>query len=304
MNIKTIKIFGIGIIVGIGILAVLSFTEKISDAPFQTKSDGRIQYNWYPPELPKQMSFAGEKVPLSRMEIKESLDREMIINVYGHSNTMYILKLANRVFPVIERKLKENGIPDDFKYLCAAESSLGNPISKAGAVGYWQFMTATAKQFNLEVNSEVDERYDLEKSTDAACKYLKAAYNKFGNWTAAAASYNCGMGGYNSQQTFQNSSDYYDLYLPEETNRYIFRILALKEIIGKPAKYGYFIPESDAYVPLKARPIVVSNSISNLSTFAKDNGTNYKMIRILNPWLRGRSLTISKNNSYTILLPK
>lgn len=304
MNVKTIKIFGTGIVTGIGILTILSFTGKLSEGPFQTKKDGRIQYNWYPPELPQNMSFAGENVPLSRRDIRESLDREMIINAFGHSNTMYILKLANRVFPVLEQKLRENDIPDDFKYLCAAESSLGNPISRAGAVGYWQFMTATAKEYNLEVNSEVDERYDLEKSTDAACKYLKAAYAKFGNWTAAAASYNCGMGGYNSQRDFQNSSDYYDLYLPEETNRYIFRILALKEIIGKPAKYGFFIPESDVYAPVKTRSIVVTQSISNLSTFANDNGTNYKMLRILNPWLRGRTLTISKNNSYTIQLPK
>ena len=304
MNKKTIKIFGIGLFSGIGLLAILSFTGKLTDGPFQTKSDGRIQYNWYPPELPKKMTFAGEDVPLSRMEIKESLDREMIINTYGHSNTLYILKLSNRVFPIIEKKLRENGIPDDFKYLCAAESSLGNPISKAGAVGYWQFMTATAKEYNMEVNSEVDERYDLEKSTDAACKYLKAAYAKFGNWTAAAASYNCGMGGFNSQRVFQGSDDYFDLYLPEETNRYIFRILALKEIIGKPAKYGYFIPKADEYNPIKTKTIVVTQSISNLSTFAKDNGTNYKMLRILNPWLRGRSLTISKNNSYSILLPK
>lgn len=304
MDIKMVRNVGLGVVLSLAILAILSFTGKISEGPFQTKSDGRVQYNWYPPELPKKMKFAGEDVPLSRREVKEALDREMIVNVYGHSNTLYILKLANRVFPVLERKLKENGIPDDFKYLCVAESSLGNPTSKAGAVGYWQFMTATAKEYNLEVNPEIDERYDLVKSTDAACRYLKAAYNKLGNWTAAAASYNCGMGGYNSQSTFQKSTDYYDLYLPEETNRYIFRILALKEIIGKSDKYGYFIPESDTYEAVPTKQITVDKSIPNLSDFAFENGTNYKMLRILNPWLRGRSLTITKNNSYQIILPK
>lgn len=303
MKKKTATYFGLGLIAGISLFFILAFTSKDFN-PFQVKDDGRVQLNYFPPQLPKTMKFANEQVPLSRQEIKESLDREMIINTYGHSNTIYILKLSHRVFPVIERILKENGVPDDFKYLCAAESSLGNPISRAGAVGYWQFMDATAKQFNLEVNSEVDERYSLEKSTVAACRYLKAAYQKFGSWTAAAASYNCGMGGCNSQSTFQQSQNYFDINLPEETNRYIFRILALKEIISQPEKYGFFIPKEDRYPMLQTRPIIVEKSIPDLAVFALNNGTTYKNLRILNPWIRGRSLTISRGNSYEIQLPK
>lgn len=299
----TIKVFSIGAVVGASLFGVFSFTENGNDAPLKVLNGERLQYKWYPPETPSSMSFAGEKVPLERWDVKERMDREIIVNTYAHSHLLYILKLSSRIFPELEKRLKSNGIPEDFKYLCVAESSLQNPTSSAGAVGYWQFMRSTALEFGLEVDDDVDERYDLDKATDAACRYLKQAYDKFGNWTAAAASYNCGMGGFSSQSSFQQSADYYDLLLPEETNRYIFRILALKEIIDNPERYGYYIPESDAYEPLETKDLTVTSSIANLAEFAIQNGTSYKILRILNPWLRGRSLTVGSGGSYTLKLP-
>jgi hypothetical protein len=303
MKQNAIRIFGLGALVGASFLAGFAFTGKDHDTPVEVKQDGRLQYKWYPPELPKSMEFAGERVPLNHWDVKERLDREMIVNYYRHAHTLEVLKLANRIFPAIEERLKANGIPEDFKYLCVAESSLRNPTSKAGAVGYWQFMEATAKHYGLEVDNEVDERYDLVKSTDAACSYLKDAYEKFGNWTAAAASYNCGMGGYSSRSDFQMSKNYYDLWLPGETNRYVFRILALKTILENPKEYGFYIPGSEVYKPVMTWKKTVTESIPDLAAFAIENGTNYKILRILNPWLRSRSLTISKGNSYVIKFP-
>lgn len=302
-NIKAIKIFSTGILMGALLFGVFSFTENGNDAPLKVLEGERLQYKWYPPETPSTMSFAGERVPLDQWDVKERMDREMIVNTYAHSHLLYILKLSSRIFPELEKKLRLNGVPEDFKYLCVAESSLQNPTSSAGAVGYWQFMRATALQFGLIVNDEVDERYNLDKATDAACRYIKQAYDKFGNWTAAAASYNCGMGGFSSQSAFQQSDNYYDLLLPEETNRYIFRILALKAIIDSPEKYGYYIPQTDAYKPVRTREITVTASIPNLAEYALQNGTNYKILKILNPWLRARSLTVSSGDSYTLKLP-
>jgi hypothetical protein len=262
-----------------------------------------MQYKWYPPKVPKAMSFAGEKVPLERWEIKERLDRELLINYYAHGGTLYILKLSTRVFPTIEKILKQQGVPDDFKYLCVAESSLQNPTSPAGAIGYWQFMAATGKQYGLIINDEVDERYSLEKSTIAACKYLNAAYAKFGTWTAAAASYNCGSGGFSNQSAFQMSSNYYDLLLPEETNRYVFRILALKQIIGNASKYGFILPEEDAYKPIPTVNDTITATVDNFAQYALNKGTNYKMLKILNPWLRDRKLTLNPNDTFIVQLP-
>jgi membrane-bound lytic murein transglycosylase D len=304
MKKKHINAIGLGILIGITFIAGLAFDSKDKDAPVEVLPDGRLQYKWSAPPTPKSMSFAGEKVPLDRFEVKERLDRELLMNYYMHGSTLYILKLSTRVFPTIERKLKENGLSDDFKYLCVAESSLQNPTSPAGAVGYWQFMKGTGPTFGLEINDEIDERYDLEKSTDAACKYLKQAYDKFGTWTAAAASYNCGMGGYSNQSSFQMSSNYYDLLLPEETNRYIFRILALKYIISNAPQFGFVLTPEDTYKPIATRKVTVTQSISNLAEFAQKEGTNYKMLKILNPWLRDRKLTVKAGKTYTIALPQ
>ncbi len=259
---------------------------------------------WRAPALPDQLSFAGETVPLERWEVKERLDRELLVNTYSPANILYLLKLSGRYFPTISERLKANGVPDDFKYLCIAESNLqGGAVSKAGAVGFWQFMNGTAPGYGLEANRLVDERMDIAKSTDAACRYLKQAYAKFGTWTAAAASYNCGQGGYNGQATFQRSSNYYDLQLPEETNRYIFRILAFKHIMENADALGFKLSKEERYAEIPYRAITVSSTITNLADFAIQNGTTYKILRLMNPWLRGRSLSVAGGKSYVLKLP-
>lgn len=304
MNIKPALYLTIGIAIGAGIVAGFSFREiNKNEESVEVKPDGRLQYKWYAPELPKSISFAGEKVPLERSDIREQLDRELLYNYYNHYSTIYILKLADRYFPIIEPMLKANGIPEDFKYLCIAESALQNQTSRVGAVGFWQFMPSTAPQYGLEVNDEVDERYNVVKSTEAACKYFWQARNKLGSWTAAAASYNMGQGGYNNQATFQQNTDYYNLLLPEETMRYVFRILAFKQLIGEAQRFGYIVGKSDSYKPYKTRVVNVASSIPNLAQFAMDNGTSYRMLKQLNPWLRDRKLTIRSGKSYDIALP-
>jgi membrane-bound lytic murein transglycosylase D len=255
------------------------------------------------PSVPDSFVLFGEKVPLHVWDVHERFDRELLVNTYLHGPTLYILKLYKRYMHVIEERLKANNVPDDFKYLCVAESALQNQISKAGATGFWQFMRGTAPGYGLEVNAEVDERYNPEKSTDAACKYLLNAYNKFGSWTAAAASYNCGMGGYNGAATAQGNYNYYNLLLPDETMRYIFRIMALKYILENPARSGFNLDDENKYDPHNVKKVLINYPVPSLVKFAMDNGTNYKTIKLLNPWLRGKSLSNRKYKPYTILLP-
>jgi hypothetical protein len=294
-----------GALAGAAVLGTLAFEpSNPNNDLLEVKAEGRLQYKWYAPELPKSMAFSGESVPLDRWEVRERLDREILSNYYAHGGLLYILKLTTRYFPQIERKLKANGIPDDFKYLCVAESSLQHLTSSAGAQSFWQFLGATATQYGLQVDTEVDERYNVDKATDAACKYFLAAYQKFGSWTAAAASYNCGIGGYNGQATFQGSTNYYDIQLPEETNRYIFRILALKYLISGAKNMGYVLTPQDGYKPFRGRTVTVSSSIPNLATWADSVGTSYKYVKILNPWLRARNLTVKAGKTYEIMLPE
>lgn len=293
-----------GVAVAAMIMTGLAFNRaNEAEEMVMVKPDGRLLYKWYAPELPKAISFASEPVPLDRWEVRERLDRDVLMNYYTHGSLLYILKLTSRYFPEIEERLAANGVPDDFKYLCVAESSLQHLTSSAGAQSLWQFLGGTATQYGLQVDGEVDERYNVKKATDAACKYFLAAYAKYGNWTAAAASYNCGMGGYHNQVAYQQSNNYYDLLLPEETNRYIFRILALKHLISNAPKYGYIIQTQDAYKPYKSRTITVDASIPDLAEYARQNGTTYKMIKILNPWLRGRTLTVKGTRTYELQLP-
>lgn len=259
--------------------------------------------NWNVPKVPQSVQFAGEKVPLDRWEVYERLDRELLMNAFYHTSTFYILKLKERYFPVIERILKENGVPEDFKYLCVAESSLQNLKSPAGAEGMWQFLAATARSYGLEVNGDIDERYHLEKATRAACQYLKDAKAKFGSWTAAAASYNCGVGGYSNFSSYQGSSYYYDLLLPEETNRYVFRIIALKLILENPVHYGFNLGGSDAYKPFRTKKIKVEQTISNLASWAAQQGSSYKMVRLVNPWITGKTLPNKSGKTYYIEIP-
>lgn len=303
-RLKSLIFFISGITAGSAIIAAYAF-ERGNDREslVEVRTDGRLQYKWYPPELPARANFAGEATPLDRWEVRERLDRDILTNYYTHGSLLYILKLTTRYFPVIEPRLKAAGIPDDFKYLCVAESSLQHLTSSAGAQSLWQFLGGTATQYGLQVDAEVDERYNVAKATDAACKYFNTAHDKFGTWTAAAASYNCGMGGYNGQATYQGSTNYYDLLLPEETNRYMFRIIALKYLISNAQQYGYIVQGNDAYRPYKTRPVTVTESIPDLSAYARANGTSYKLIKILNPWLRSRSLTVRAGKSYEVELP-
>lgn len=304
MKLKPVIYFSVGVLVCASIMTGLAFRESDTEEEVvSVKKNSKLQYKWYVPDLPPKMDFAGEPVPLYRWDIKEMLEHEVLSNCYRHSSTMDILLESTRYFPVIERRLKANGVPDDFKYLCVAESSLNNARSPVGARGFWQFMDGTAPRYGLELNREVDERYHVEKATDAACKYLKEAYAKFGSWTAAAASYNCGMAGYSKYSSYQQQDNYYDVMLPEETMRYVFRILAFKYIMTNPKQVGFNIMEDEAHRPIPTRKLTVTQSIPDLAEFALNNGTNYRMLKTLNPWLRDHSLTISAGNSYIIELP-
>jgi hypothetical protein len=267
------------------------------------QADGALQYQWYVPNLPKAIDFAREPMPLHQFEVKERMQREFISNYYMHGSLINVLRLCTRYFPIIESRLQQNGIPDDFKYLCVAESALQQPTSPAGAVGFWQFMKATAQQYGLEVNDQVDERYHLIKATDAACAFFKAAYAKFGSWTAAAAAYNCGALGYNNQVTIQGTQDYYNLLLPEETNRYIFRIAAFKYLIKYHKQYGFMLNEQDYLKPLAIQSLKIDTSIEDWASFAKERGISYKLLKLYNPWLRAKNLVIEEGKSYTIDLP-
>jgi hypothetical protein len=231
------------------------------------------------------------------------LDRELLVNVNLHASTILAIKRANRAFPVIEPILKKNGIPDDFKYLAVIESGLVNVVSPAGARGIWQFMPDTAKERGMEVNENVDQRYDLEKSTQAACSYFLSAKGKFGSWTLAAASYNGGMTGVNKQIDIQKVTNYYDLLLTEETSRYVFRILALKEIMENPVKYGFTIAPEELYGALPTKKIEIDSSITDLADFAKGQGINYKILKIHNPWLRETKLINDTGKKYQIEIP-
>ena len=250
-----------------------------------------------------KMDFSGEEVPTFMADVQERLDKEMITNMNYHTNTTLVIKRANKVFPIIEPILAKYGVPDDFKYLAVIESSLVNAVSPAGARGVWQFMPETAKEKGMEVSDEVDERYHLEKSTEAACKYLLKAKEKFGSWTLAAASYNGGMNGISKKMEEQHVDNYYDLLLTEETSRYVFRILALKEIMKNSDKYGFNIPKEALYYSIPTKKIIIDSSITDLAKFAKTQGVNYKILKIHNPWLRDKKLTNTSGKKYEIEIP-
>jgi membrane-bound lytic murein transglycosylase D len=261
------------------------------------------KYSIFSLTVPEKLDFAGEQVPLNYFDVKESLDRELHVNTYWQSQTIFLIKRANRYFPEIEPILKDEGVPVDFKYLVVAESGLTNTISPLNASGFWQFLKKTGKEYGLEINEEVDERYNLEKSTRAACKFLKESYDKYGSWTLAAASYNMGRQALSKTIEVEEETNYYNLFLNEETARYIFRILAIKLLIENPELYGFYIDKNELYPPLKYTKLKVDSSIPDLAVFAKKNNTNYKILKIFNPWLRDSALTIKKNASYLIKIP-
>lgn len=253
--------------------------------------------------MPDQLEFAGETVPLGNFDTRESLDKEMLVNGYWHSRTLMVLKRTQRYFETIEPILKKYGVPDDFKYLAMAESGFENVVSPAKAVGVWQILESTAKEYGLEVNTIVDERYDLEKSTEVACKYLLQSYKEFGSWTMAAATYNAGRNGVENQISKQKTSNYYDLLLNEETARYVFRVIAHKLITENPSEYGFHLEETDYYPLISTHNIDVDMEISNITDFAVENSTNYKIIKQFNPWLRQNYLPDQPNKIYHIKIP-
>jgi hypothetical protein len=255
-------------------------------------------------DVPDKATFAGEPIPLDLPDVKERLDKELQINTYFHSNTIFLIKRAKRWLPQIEKILKKHNIPEDFKYLPLIESNLMNVISPAEAVGYWQILKTSGKEFGLEISDEVDERYDPLKATEAACKYLNQAYRKFGSWTLVAASYNRGMGGIERAIENQGEKTYYDLFLNDETSRYVFRIVAIKEIIEHPSRYGFKVNPKHLYQEEPLKYVEVDETVKNLINFAKQNGTNYKLIKRHNPWLRDEKLTVRKGRKYRIAIPE
>ncbi len=255
--------------------------------------------------MPDDLSFAGEPVPMNKTYVRESYDRELLVNTYWQSQTLLLIKRANRYFPIIEPILEAEGVPSDFKYLPLIESGFQERVvSPAGAAGVWQFLESAAKDYNLEVSKEVDERYHLEKSTVAACRYLKRAYERFGSWTMAAAAYNAGPRGMDRQIDRQKITSYYDLLLNEETGRYVFRILAIKEIMANPQKFGFHLGEDDLYPVIPTNELVVTGAIANFADFALEHGTTYREIKDLNPWLRETFLANPSNKTYTLKIPK
>ena len=254
-------------------------------------------------KLPNNLNFCEEYVPIDSSDIRERLDRELLVNTYWQSNMMLMIKRANKWFPMIEKILNEEGIPDDFKYLAVIESGLQNLRSPRGAKGFWQLMPSTAKEFGLEVNSNVDERYHVEKSTQVACQYLKKAKNKFGNWTLAAAAFNRGIHGIEKELLRQKAKSYYDLLLNQETSRYVFRILAVKIIMSNPNKYGYIFEQSDLYELSPTKIINWDLPIQNIASFAEEQGINYKHLKIFNPWLIQNHLNNKSRKKYQIKIP-
>ena len=294
----------------VSFLAVLSFFFLLFSYPTQKLSEDKLhqkqfneKYNIFAINKPSNLDFGGEKVDLKSEDIWERMDKELLKNIYWQSNTMLYLKRANKFFPIIEPILKAKNIPDDFKYLAVIESGLENVVSPSGAAGFWQILKSTAKEYGLEVNPAIDERYNLEKSTKVACEYLREAFEKFGSWTMAAASYNKGQNGISRLIEKQGTNNYYNLHLNSETSRYIFRIIAVKEILENPKQYGFIYREKDLYVMPKYKTIEIDATISDLADFATANGTNYKLLKQLNPWLRNTSLPDKSRRKYILKIP-
>ena len=254
-------------------------------------------------KIPGDLTFAGEKVPTELYDIKERMDRELLVNTYWQSNGLLLIKKAHKYFPLIEPMLKKYGIPDDFKYLAVAESGLENNSSPAGAAGFWQFLKSSAKEYGLEVNQNVDERYNLEKATRIAAEYLKKSKERFGTWTLAAAAYNAGNARIARNLKRQQVDNYYDLLLNNETARYVFRIVALKEVLSYPKKYGFEFDEEDLYKLPNTQIVEVDTVITNIASFAKTFNTNYKELKLHNAWLRENKLNNKSRKLYQIKIP-
>lgn len=300
-NIETISI-ALLLTGGIGLTACLSVGSQDSEQVMQERP--AVSSVTMTPTVPTHVTFCGEKVDLTRYNMYEGMDRELSSFTYFHSTTMLMIKRANRYFPVIEPILKANGIPDDFKYLAVIESHLDPRIvSPARAAGMWQFMEATAKQYQLIVTPTVDERYHVERATEAACRYLRDAYAKYGDWISVAASYNAGMGRISSEYARQNEASALNLWLVEETSRYVYRIFAIKQIFENPYKYGFVMHAKDLYRPISCEKVIVSNDIPDLVAFAKSHDITYADLKRFNSWLRDTKLVVN-GKSFTISIPR
>ena len=274
-------------------------TETATSAEQQRSQTLRVEAL----DIPNVMTFAGERVPLQDTDVRERLDREIHVNTYWHSNMLLMIKKANRFFSEIEPLLKKYNLPDDFKYLAVAESGLDNVTSHAGASGFWQFMKATGKEYGLEINNYVDERYNLELATKVAAQYLINSKELFGSWTNAAAAYNAGNAGITKQMKRQDATNYYSLLLNSETGRYVFRILAFKEILSNPEKYGFYVDQQDLYQAIPTKTIIINTPVADFAKFAKQQGINYKILKIHNPWLRDTYLKNASGKAYSIKIP-
>lgn len=302
MKIKLIVASNLLLLMLCGYLLFSSFTSStiITKDPTLPETRPTLVYAL---TLPDNISFAGEEVPLEDPEIRERLDRELLVNNYWQSNALLLIKRAHKFFPTIEPILAEYGVPDDFKYLALAESGLMHVVSPAGATGFWQIMKDTGKEYGLEINENIDERYHIEKSTRVACQYFLNSKKRFGSWTMAAAAYNAGNAGVNRQLERQEVNDYYDLLLAEETSRYVFRILALKEIVSNYERFGFIIEPDQLYSLAPTTQVEVDSSITNLASFAKEYGISYKILKRYNPWLRDNFLQNQSNRTYTLQIP-
>ena len=296
------RIITYSLLLTIVILLIIGFDNRNNSAT-QVPGKNEQYYRIVSVPLPDTLSFAGEEVPLDLFYVREALDREVSVNTYWHSSTLQVIKKSARYFPMFDSILDSLGIPEDFKYLAVIESNLSNVRSPAGAVGYWQFLTGTAKDYNLVVDKEVDERYNVRKSTVAACEYLNESYKKFGNWTLVATAYNAGRRGISNQLERQKATSFYDMLLNDETSRYIYRILAMKLIFERPEVYGFYIRKNDYYPIIPTRKIKVEEKIEDLAEFAKSNNISYKLLKTFNPWLRQNYLKNKKKRTYYIEIP-
>ncbi len=289
-------------ILSISILSILFFNAEYISVKEIDKNTADT-YNIKALKIPSNLTFSGEKVPTNRDDVKERMDRELLVNTYWQSNSLLLIKRAHKYFPVIEPLLEKYGIPNDFKYLAVAESGLQNNTSSAGASGFWQFLKSSAREYGLEVNSNVDERYNLEKATKVAADYLKKSKDRFGSWTLAAAAYNAGNSRIAKNLQKQQVDNYYDLLLNTETSRYIFRIVALKEVLSNPKKYGFEFQDEDLYRLAKTKVVTVDTVITNIASFAKGFNINYKELKLYNPWLRENKLNNKSRKLYEIKIP-
>lgn len=295
------------ILAAFGLLSICAlFIYALQDAPTDEIFEKKLinDYNVYALPIPDNLEFAGEKLPLQEPDIYERMDRELLVNTYWQSNGFLMFKRAQKYFPVIEPILKKHGVPDDFKYLALIESGLSNVVSPAGATGFWQIMKTTGREYGLEVNSNVDERYNLEMATEVACEYLKNSKEKLGSWTLAAAAYNAGMSGISRRLGEQEVETYYDLLLGEETGRYLFRIVAVKEILSNPLRYGFNFRDKDLYSMVPTYQVDVDTAVTDFAKFAKEFGINYKILKLHNPWLREPHLNNNSRKLYHIEIPK